>query len=169
MPQPPPERRNFNPALMPSAGELAQYDFTEKTTLAPVIWRVNLTFMVLVGVVVSLRVFTRAYMTKHFFADDVLTIIAAAFILVSASTALVATNYGLGLHVWNLPQPMFENITQCVQVSWSAGNDRDTMLGLARRRMLTQVTAHVRRTHLLRSRHRLHQAVHHHLVPAHLP
>ncbi|KAM7194241.1 hypothetical protein V8F33_007387 [Rhypophila sp. PSN 637] len=114
------EQRNFNPKLMPNTGELAQYDFTDKSTLTPAIWNVNLTFIVLVSVVVSLRVFTRAYMTKHFFADDVLTIIAAVFIIVSAATALAATKYGLGLHVWNLPQPMFENITQCVQLMFVA-------------------------------------------------
>ena len=112
----PSRRSTFNPDLIPSTGELARYDFSDKTSLAPSIWHVNLTFIVLVGVVVSLRIFTRAYMTKHFFADDWLAVVAAAFILVSASTALVATKYGLGLHVWNLPQPMFDMIMNCVQV-----------------------------------------------------
>ncbi|KAM7185221.1 hypothetical protein V8F20_011903 [Naviculisporaceae sp. PSN 640] len=116
----PSERSSFNPQLMPSTGELAQYDFTDKTTLAPAIWVVNLTFIILVSLVVSLRVFTRAFLTKHFFVDDWLTIIAATFILLSASTALVATKYGLGLHVWNLPQPIFENIRTCVQLMFVA-------------------------------------------------
>lgn len=115
------ERNTFNPQLIPSSGELARYDFSDKTSLAPSIWHVNLTFIVLVGVVVSLRICTRAYITKHFFADDWLAVIAAAFILVSASTALVATKYGLGLHVWNLQQPMFDKIMQCVQVCTSQG------------------------------------------------
>lgn len=158
------ERSSFNPQLMPSTGELEQYDFTDKTTLAPAIWNVNLTFIVLVSLVVSLRVFTRAYLTEHFFVDDVLTVIAAVCILVSASTALVATKYGLGLHVWNLPQPMFENIMNCIQVSTHRNTLASTHTGTDPGR-----TAHVCRTHLLRSGERLHQALYHYFVPAHLP
>ena len=82
--------------------ELAKIDFSDKSSLAQSVWNVNITFMVLVAVVVSLRIFTRAHMTSHFFADDVLAIFAAVFIVVSASCALAATRFGLGEHVWNL-------------------------------------------------------------------
>ncbi|KAK3326898.1 hypothetical protein B0H66DRAFT_638090 [Apodospora peruviana] len=110
----------FNPNLIPSTDELAQYDFTDKSSLAPAVWHVNLTFIVLVGVAVSLRIFTRAYMTRHFFIDDVLAVFAALFTMISASTALTATRYGLGLHVWNVQQPMLENLTNCVQLMYVA-------------------------------------------------
>ncbi|KAK3369815.1 hypothetical protein B0H63DRAFT_303061 [Podospora didyma] len=111
----------FSPYMRPE--ELAKYDFSDKSTLAPAIWRVNLVFIVLVGIVISLRIFTRAYMTKHYFVDDVLAVFAAVFTLVSASTALVATQYGLGQHVWNLPLPLssiLDNITHCVKLLYVA-------------------------------------------------
>ncbi|KAK3365498.1 hypothetical protein B0T24DRAFT_723232 [Lasiosphaeria ovina] len=111
------------PTPFPSIQDLAQYDLSDRSTSAPVIWRVNLTFIVLVGVVVSLRIFTRAFITRHFFADDVLAVFAAIFTLVSASTALAATEYGLGMHVWNLPPPisnMVDMITHCVKLMFVA-------------------------------------------------
>ena len=110
-------------SLTPSAEDLAKYDFSDKSTLAPTVWHVNITFIVLVGVVVSLRAFTRAHMTGRFFVDDVLAIFAALFIIVSASTSIVATRYGLGMHVWNLTPPVeniMENIKRCVQLMFVA-------------------------------------------------
>ena len=106
-------------SLMPSPEELARYDFNDKSSLASLVWRVNITFIVLVGIVVSMRVFTRAYMTRQFFIDDYLVVFAALFTIVSATTSLVATRYGLGSHVWNLTPPienMMEDIKHCVQV-----------------------------------------------------
>lgn len=115
------KRGSFN--VIPSPEELAKYDFSDKSSLTSTIWNVNITFIVLVGVVILLRVYTRARMTGHFFVDDVLAIFAAVFTLVSASTSLVATRYGLGMHVWNLPLPVenvMENVKQCVQVGLPA-------------------------------------------------
>ncbi|KAK3327030.1 hypothetical protein B0T19DRAFT_151123 [Cercophora scortea] len=109
--------------LIPSADDLTHYDFSDKSTLAPAIWQVNLTFSVVIGVVVTLRVFTRAFLTRHFFIDDILIVFAALFTLVSATTALVATRYGLGMHVWNLPPPldnMMDMLKHCVQLMYVA-------------------------------------------------
>ncbi|KAK0755136.1 hypothetical protein B0T18DRAFT_300858, partial [Schizothecium vesticola] len=103
--------------------ELAKIDFSDKSSLSESVWNVNITFMVLVAVIVSMRIFTRAHMTSNFFADDVLAIFAAVFIVVSASCALAATRFGLGEHVWNLPPPlalMEETIKKCVQLMFVA-------------------------------------------------
>lgn len=50
--------------------EIAQIDFNDHSTVAPAVWAVNVTFMVLVGIVVALRIYTRACITKQFFIDD---------------------------------------------------------------------------------------------------
>lgn len=103
--------------------ELAKIDFSDKSSLAGSVRNVNITFMVLVAVIVSMRVFTRAHMTSNFFADDVLAIFAALCIVVSASCALAATRYGLGEHVWNLTPPLEfieETVKKCVQVGRSS-------------------------------------------------
>ncbi len=105
--------------LTPTAEELANYDFTDKSSLVGEVWRINIAFIVLVSVFVSLRVFTRASITRQFFVDDVLAIFATLFILVSSATSIVATRYGLGMHVWNLEPPLdsiMVNIQRCVQV-----------------------------------------------------
>lgn len=99
--------------------ELAKIDFSDKSSIAASVRNVNITFMVLVAVIVSMRIFTRAHMTSNFFADDVLAIFAALCIVVSASCALAATRYGLGEHVWNLTPPLAfieETVKKCVQV-----------------------------------------------------
>jgi hypothetical protein len=106
-------------SLTPTPEELAKYDFNDKSSLAQTVWNVNITFIVLVGVIVGLRAFTRASVTGRFFIDDVLAIFAAFFTIVSATMSLVATRFGLGMHVWNLTPPLdniMENIKHCVQV-----------------------------------------------------
>ncbi|KAK4443072.1 hypothetical protein QBC34DRAFT_337518 [Podospora aff. communis PSN243] len=110
--------------VIPSIDELLKnYDITDKSSLTSMIWNVNITFIVLVSVVMVLRLYTRAWITHQFFIDDVLAIFASLFILVSSATALVATNYGLGKHVWNIPWP-YENIINtvktCVQLMYVA-------------------------------------------------
>lgn len=109
-------------AVRPSFGpdSLVGYDLSDKSTQKPTIWEVNLVLIVLVGVVVSLRIVCRAYITRRLFVDDYLIILAGLCTLVSASMALAATRYGLGEHIWNLPMPMeniLEMLTECVKVS----------------------------------------------------
>ncbi|KAK5651679.1 hypothetical protein OQA88_11745 [Cercophora sp. LCS_1] len=109
--------------LMPPPEELARYDFNDRSSLESTIWTVNITFIVLLTVVVSLRAFTRAHMTGRFFADDYLAIFAALFIIVSSGTSIAATRYGLGQHVWNLEPPLeniMDNVKKCVQLMFVA-------------------------------------------------
>ncbi|KAK0653064.1 hypothetical protein B0T16DRAFT_110725 [Cercophora newfieldiana] len=115
-------RRDINDVI-PSAEDLKNYDLTDKSSLTGMIWQVNITFIVLVSVVMLLRLYTRARITHQFFVDDILAIFAALFILVSSATSLVATQYGLGKHIWNIPFP-FENVIfsvkKCVQLMYVA-------------------------------------------------
>ncbi|KAK3493606.1 hypothetical protein B0T13DRAFT_504088 [Neurospora crassa] len=106
------QRPSFSPDI------LAGYDVSDKSTQKPTIWQVNLVLIVLVGVVVSLRIVCRAYITRRLFVDDFFIILAGLFTLVSASMALAATRYGLGEHIWNLPMPvenMLDMLRQCVK------------------------------------------------------
>ena len=153
--------------------DLSGVDLSDKTSLAPDIWRVNLPLIVLVGVVVSLRVFTRAYLTGHLFVDDILAIMATVFTLGSASTALIGTRYGLGNHVWNLPLPVsniMEMVTRCVQVRLVVPLARGIRVAGDSRLTTTRFIppAALCSTRLLCRRNSLHQAVHHHVVLANL-
>ncbi|KAK1991661.1 hypothetical protein LX36DRAFT_336238 [Colletotrichum falcatum] len=66
--------------------------------LVTVIWGVNLTAFVLVGLIVPLRVIVRCTVTRDFFGDDVLVIIAALFTFGICSLLPLATDFGLGQH-----------------------------------------------------------------------
>src|SRR5689334_8856791 len=99
------------------------YDITDQSSLVSMVWNVNITFIVLVSVFMLLRLYTRARITHQFFVDDVLAILAAICILVSSATAMSATQYGLGKHVWNIPLPFANIVTsimKCVQLMFVA-------------------------------------------------
>ncbi|KAK2027618.1 hypothetical protein LX32DRAFT_721920 [Colletotrichum zoysiae] len=68
------------------------------TNLVKVIWGVNLTAFILVGLTVPLRVIVRCTVTRNFFSDDVLVIIAAIFTFGMCSLLPLATDFGLGQH-----------------------------------------------------------------------
>ena len=53
-----------------SGDDWDQIDLNDHSTIAPEVWRINLTFIVLVGIVVSLRISTRALMIRQLFLDD---------------------------------------------------------------------------------------------------
>lgn len=54
----------------PTGDDWDQIDLSNHSTISPAVWRINLTFIVLVGFVVSLRVSTRALMVRQLFLDD---------------------------------------------------------------------------------------------------
>lgn len=56
--------------LPASPEELAKLNFNDHSTLAPAVWAVNVTFIVIVIIVVALRTYTRACITRQFFSDD---------------------------------------------------------------------------------------------------
>ncbi|KAK1569855.1 uncharacterized protein LY79DRAFT_527950 [Colletotrichum navitas] len=68
------------------------------TNLVAIIWGVNLTAFVLVGLTVPLRIIVRCTVTRDFFSDDVLVIIAALFTFGICSLLPLATDFGLGQH-----------------------------------------------------------------------
>ncbi|KAK2058249.1 hypothetical protein LY76DRAFT_616619 [Colletotrichum caudatum] len=68
------------------------------SNLVKVIWGVNLTAFILVGLAVPLRVIVRCTVTRNFFSDDVLVIVAAIFTFGICSLLPVAIDFGLGQH-----------------------------------------------------------------------
>ncbi|KAF4834397.1 hypothetical protein CGCTS75_v003189 [Colletotrichum tropicale] len=77
-------------------------EVTDKSNLVTVIWAVNLTAFVLVGLFLPVRVIVRCTVTRNFFSDDVLVIIAALFTFGICSLLPIAMDWGLGQHYWNL-------------------------------------------------------------------
>ncbi|TEA13385.1 hypothetical protein C8034_v004418 [Colletotrichum sidae] len=85
---------------------------TDKSNLGSVIWAVNLTAFVLVGLLVPLRVIVRCTVTRNFFSDDVLVIIAALFTFGICSLLPIATDLGLGQHRWNIDPDVLSDDTR---------------------------------------------------------
>ncbi|KAJ0125216.1 hypothetical protein J7T55_006561 [Diaporthe amygdali] len=81
---------------------IAQLDFTDKTTLVPVIWAIVLLEAVVITVVVVARLIVRRVVIGRLFMDDALIVTASLFTLVFGGIILAATQFGLGQHVWNL-------------------------------------------------------------------
>ncbi|KAK1462400.1 hypothetical protein CCUS01_08586 [Colletotrichum cuscutae] len=79
----------------------------DKRSLVTVVWAVNLTAFVLVGIIVPLRIIVRCTVTRNFFSDDVLVIISALF-----TFAMPATDLGLGQHSWNLDAEILPDNTK---------------------------------------------------------
>ncbi|OHF01596.1 hypothetical protein CORC01_03086 [Colletotrichum orchidophilum] len=77
-------------------------DVGDKRSLVAVVWAVNLTAFVLVGIIVLVRIIVRCTVTRNFFSDDVLVIIAALFTFAVCALLPIATDLGLGQHYWNL-------------------------------------------------------------------
>ncbi|KAK1975183.1 hypothetical protein LZ30DRAFT_668989 [Colletotrichum cereale] len=80
--------------------DVVSNDFSTSSAanLVTVIWGVNLTAFVLVGILVPLRVIVRCTVTRNFFSDDVLVIVAAVFTFGICSLLPLATDFGLGQH-----------------------------------------------------------------------
>ncbi|KAF6824877.1 plasma membrane protein [Colletotrichum musicola] len=87
-----------------------------KENLVTVIWAVNLTAFILVGLLVPLRVIVRCTVTRNFFSDDVLVIIAALFTFGICSLLPIATDLGLGQHYWNLDLEVRQDDTRDIMM-----------------------------------------------------
>ncbi|KAL0935648.1 plasma membrane protein [Colletotrichum truncatum] len=87
-------------------------DSSDKSNLVAVVWAVNLTAFILVGIIVPLRVIVRCTVTRNFFSDDVLVIIAALFTFAICSLLPIATDLGLGQHYWNLDVEVLPDSTR---------------------------------------------------------
>lgn len=114
-----PAKREWS--VMPTPEQLAQIDLANKSSLAGTLWAADIAVIVIVALVVSLRIGVRAVDAKRFFLDDYLIILAAALTLGLTATTLVATNHGLGQHVWNLElATLFAQVKRCVQLMFVA-------------------------------------------------
>ncbi|GKT97106.1 hypothetical protein Ct61P_14956 [Colletotrichum tofieldiae] len=96
-------------------------DVRDGTNLVTVIWGVNLTAFILVGLIVPLRVIVRCTVTRNFFNDDVLVIVAALF------TFGICSLLPIGQHSWNIDADLLpENTKSLLQVG-NAENVRWTV------------------------------------------
>ncbi|OLN85422.1 hypothetical protein CCHL11_07979 [Colletotrichum chlorophyti] len=102
------EFANETAAEIPPSG----FDVTDKSSLVTVVWAVNLTAFILVGLIVPVRVIVRCTVTRNFFSDDVLVIIAALFTFAICSLLPIATDLGLGQHFWNIDAERLSANTQ---------------------------------------------------------
>lgn len=57
-------------SVIPTPEQLADIDFSDHSTLTTAVWGVNVAFLILVAIVVVLRMYTRACITRQFFTDD---------------------------------------------------------------------------------------------------
>ncbi|KAF2001363.1 hypothetical protein P154DRAFT_619388 [Amniculicola lignicola CBS 123094] len=96
--------------------DLSELDLTDRRSNVASVRIANIILITLVGLIVGLRLFVRAYLLRKIFIDDVLIIIATIFTLVLSSVCLAATNHGLGTHVWLLGvAEIFATVKRCVQ------------------------------------------------------
>ncbi|KAI3395079.1 hypothetical protein diail_1836 [Diaporthe ilicicola] len=83
--------------------DLAAFNTTDHSSRAWSVWTVNIIFIVLVAILVSLRAFTKLSMTRKLHLDDYLMIASAFFFFSFCAVNLAAVPLGLGKHIWDLP------------------------------------------------------------------
>ncbi|EPS45369.1 hypothetical protein H072_623 [Dactylellina haptotyla CBS 200.50] len=64
----------------------------------------TIVMMVFCGIVVSLRLYVRAFILKAFKADDWLIILATITAMAVSITCILSEPAGVGIHIWDLPQ-----------------------------------------------------------------
>ncbi|KAL6249830.1 hypothetical protein RBB50_003686 [Rhinocladiella similis] len=80
----------------------------------------NICFIAVTSVFIGIRLIVRAFVVKHVAADDYLMVAAGLFATAFSAMAIVGVRYGLGDHVWDLPQDadLVEKIKKTVQTLW---------------------------------------------------
>ncbi|KLU92881.1 hypothetical protein MAPG_11826 [Magnaporthiopsis poae ATCC 64411] len=120
------QRRDAGVGMGIDQSLLDQIDWNNKSNLAPSVKVVNIIVITIVAVVVALRIWVRATIVGRLMPDDILIIIAAIFQFVTSAMGILATNYGLGQHIWNLPGTVNAILAQAsmicfvFNVFWSA-------------------------------------------------
>ncbi|CAK7270764.1 hypothetical protein SEPCBS119000_004253 [Sporothrix epigloea] len=101
--------------------QIAQLDFSNKSSLVTLVTVVSAFAMALITSIVVLRLTVRRYSVGRFFLDDYLVILASIFTLVVCSVVIAATKFGLGEHVWNLDLAhVLDNLKVCIQLMFVA-------------------------------------------------
>ncbi|USP75186.1 hypothetical protein yc1106_02460 [Curvularia clavata] len=83
--------------------DISQFDFQDHSSRVITVKAWSIVFCCLVFLTVALRIFARVKYVHRVFVDDVLIVLAAVFTIALGAMSIVATNHGLGQHVWRLP------------------------------------------------------------------
>ncbi|ROV92972.1 hypothetical protein VMCG_08978 [Cytospora schulzeri] len=79
-----------------------------------ILYALNITFMALILVVMSVRMYVRLFISRKIALDDVLMIIGTVFTFGLSIASIIAATYGVGLHVADIPpqnlRPMLQSI-----------------------------------------------------------
>ncbi|OCT44074.1 integral membrane protein [Cladophialophora carrionii] len=83
------------------------------------IYRVNISFICVNSVIIFVRLIVRAFMVKHVAVDDYLMVAAGLCADVFSALAIVGIRYGLGKHLYDLPQnsQLVDNTKNVIQAS----------------------------------------------------
>ncbi|KAF2646226.1 hypothetical protein P280DRAFT_544619 [Massarina eburnea CBS 473.64] len=88
------------PALLPPDGQIPLDP--NAYTIYPIALGLGVTFSVLVGISIILRVFTRSYIMRVFRLEDVMIGLAAIGFFISVGLTLTGFSHGFGKHQWNV-------------------------------------------------------------------
>ncbi|KIW49853.1 hypothetical protein PV05_11496 [Exophiala xenobiotica] len=95
-------------------------EFLPHDSLTGELKTLNICFIAVTSVFIGLRLIVRAFVVKHVAADDYLMVAAGLFATAFSAMAIVGVRYGLGRHVWDLPQDLdlVEKIKKTIQTLW---------------------------------------------------
>jgi hypothetical protein len=96
------------PALEPPAGTLPLNP--NAYSLYPITLSLTVSFSILVFFAIVVRVFTRAYLLKHFYIEDGFMIAASVVLFIFVGLLLAPFRYGFGKHQWNVTVGMLTRI-----------------------------------------------------------
>ncbi|KIW72896.1 hypothetical protein PV04_01057 [Phialophora macrospora] len=84
------------------------------------IYRVNISFICVTSIIIIVRLIVRAFMVKHVAVDDYLMVAAGLCANVFSALAIVGIRYGLGKHIYDLPQnsQLVDNTKNVIQTLW---------------------------------------------------
>ncbi|KAL1870752.1 hypothetical protein Daus18300_005072 [Diaporthe australafricana] len=104
--------------------DLAAFSTADHSSRAWSVLTVNILFMGLVAVFMSLRAFTKFSMTRKLYLDDYLMLASAFWFFAFCAVNLAAVPVGLGQHIWDLPgdtkEEQFEVATRVQKLNYLA-------------------------------------------------
>lgn len=79
-------------SVVPTPDQIAEIDFNDHSTQTAAVWGVNVAFLILVAIIVALRIYTRACITRQFFTDDCEAQLFFCYLLAPCLGGIVLTN-----------------------------------------------------------------------------
>ncbi|EXJ89155.1 hypothetical protein A1O3_02219 [Capronia epimyces CBS 606.96] len=102
---------------LPSPSEVA---FLPHDSSVGELYRLNIAFIAVTSAIIALRLIVRIFVVKHVSADDFLMVAAGLFATAFSAMAIVGIRYGLGRHIWDLPQDIqfIKRTKKVIQTLW---------------------------------------------------